>query len=121
MRSHATYGIHFYDGLIVASVERAGCPRIWSEDLNPGQEYFGVKVARSIPGIIRNGKMPDSKPGRRKLRRASAGQQKGSICCNRGCLWASAELSYTHSGILAKLLCFVEFLTDYGDKISWPM
>jgi predicted nucleic acid-binding protein len=44
VEAHATYGIHFYDGLIVASAERAGCERIWSEDLNPGQEYFGVRV-----------------------------------------------------------------------------
>jgi predicted nucleic acid-binding protein len=45
VEAHATYGIHFYDGLIVASAERAGCERIWSEDLNPGQKYFGVTVA----------------------------------------------------------------------------
>ena len=44
VEAHATYGIHFYDGLIVASAERAGCERIWSEDLNPGQRYFGVTV-----------------------------------------------------------------------------
>jgi predicted nucleic acid-binding protein len=45
VEAHATYGIHFYDGLIVAAAERAGCGRIWSEDLSPGQEYFGVKVS----------------------------------------------------------------------------
>jgi predicted nucleic acid-binding protein len=38
------YGVHFYDGMILAAAERAGCRRVWSEDLNPGQEYFGVKV-----------------------------------------------------------------------------
>lgn len=38
------YGIHFYDGMIVAAAERAKCARIWSEDLAPGQEYFGVRV-----------------------------------------------------------------------------
>lgn len=38
------YAIHFYDGLIVAAAERAGCSRILSEDLNAGQEYFGVRV-----------------------------------------------------------------------------
>jgi predicted nucleic acid-binding protein len=41
----AEYGIHFYDGLIVAAAERGGCTRIWSEDLNSGQSYFGVMVA----------------------------------------------------------------------------
>jgi len=40
----AEYGIHFYDGMIVAAAERGGCTRIWSEDLNSGQTYFGVVV-----------------------------------------------------------------------------
>lgn len=44
VKAHAQYGLHFYDGLIVATAERGGCTKIWSEDLNPGQEYFGVKV-----------------------------------------------------------------------------
>jgi predicted nucleic acid-binding protein len=43
--AHAAYGLHFYDGLIVAAAERAGCQRIWSEDFNTGQEYFGVIAA----------------------------------------------------------------------------
>ena len=38
------YGLHFYDGMIIAAAERAGCKKIWSEDLNAGQEYFGMKV-----------------------------------------------------------------------------
>ena len=42
--ARAEYGIHFYDGMIVAAAERAGCARIWSEDLNPVQAYFGVRV-----------------------------------------------------------------------------
>jgi predicted nucleic acid-binding protein len=41
---HARYGLHFYDSLIVAAAERAGCERIWSEDLNSGQLYFGITV-----------------------------------------------------------------------------
>jgi predicted nucleic acid-binding protein len=45
VEAHANYGIHFYDGMIVAAAERAGSKRIWSEDLNAGQTYFGVKVA----------------------------------------------------------------------------
>jgi predicted nucleic acid-binding protein len=39
-----TYGIHFYDAMIVAAAEKAGCKRIWSEDLNPGQKYLGIVV-----------------------------------------------------------------------------
>ncbi len=38
------YGLHLYDGMIVAAAERAGCKRIWSEDLNAGQKYFGIVV-----------------------------------------------------------------------------
>ena len=45
VEAHAQYGLHFYDGMIIAAAERAGCSRIWSEDLNPGQTYFGVLVA----------------------------------------------------------------------------
>jgi predicted nucleic acid-binding protein len=44
VEAHASYGVHFYDGMIVAAAERAGCARIWSEDLNAGQSYFGVVV-----------------------------------------------------------------------------
>jgi predicted nucleic acid-binding protein len=44
IEAKAEYGIHFYDGMIVAAAERAGCARIWSEDLNPGQAYFGIRV-----------------------------------------------------------------------------
>lgn len=38
------YGVHFYDGMIIAAAERMGCARILSEDLNHGQVYFGVTV-----------------------------------------------------------------------------
>jgi len=45
IQARTSYQLHFYDGLIVAAAERAGCGRIWSEDFNSGQEYFGVTVA----------------------------------------------------------------------------
>jgi predicted nucleic acid-binding protein len=44
VEAHQTYGVHFYDGMIIAAAERGGCPRIWSEDLSAGQKYFGVIV-----------------------------------------------------------------------------
>jgi predicted nucleic acid-binding protein len=44
VEAHAQYGIHFYDGMIVAAAERGGCRRLWSEDFNTGQNYFGVAV-----------------------------------------------------------------------------
>jgi predicted nucleic acid-binding protein len=49
VQAHAKYGLHFYDGMIVASAERARCERIWSEDLNSGQTYFGARVENPFP------------------------------------------------------------------------
>ncbi|HVO79675.1 MAG TPA: PIN domain-containing protein [Terriglobales bacterium] len=45
VEARAAYGLHFYDGMIIAAAERAGSERIWSEDFNPGQKYFGVVAA----------------------------------------------------------------------------
>ena len=44
VEARAKYGVHFYDGMVVAAAERGGCGRIWSEDLNAGQKYFGILV-----------------------------------------------------------------------------
>jgi predicted nucleic acid-binding protein len=44
VEAHSSCGLHFYDAMIVAAAEQAACTRIWSEDLNPGQEYLGIKV-----------------------------------------------------------------------------
>lgn len=44
VEAHGAFGIHFYDGMIVAAAERAGSKKIYSEDLNPGQKYFGIEV-----------------------------------------------------------------------------
>ena len=44
VEAHAEYGLHFYDGMIVAAAERTACARIWPEDLNHGQRYFGVAI-----------------------------------------------------------------------------
>lgn len=38
------YQISYWDALIVSAAERAGCTRIVSEDLNPGQTYHGIVV-----------------------------------------------------------------------------
>jgi predicted nucleic acid-binding protein len=44
VEARSAYGLHFYDAMIIAAAEQAACTRIWSEDLNPGQQYFGVRV-----------------------------------------------------------------------------
>jgi predicted nucleic acid-binding protein len=40
----ARFGISYYDALIVAAARLAGCPVLYSEDLNHGQDYGGVRV-----------------------------------------------------------------------------
>ena len=42
VEAHASYGLHFFDSMIVAAAERAGCKRLLSEDFNTGQSYFGI-------------------------------------------------------------------------------
>jgi len=44
VEARGAYGVHFYDGMIIAAAERAGSATIWSEDLNSGQNYFGMQV-----------------------------------------------------------------------------
>lgn len=44
VEAHAQYGVHFFDGMIVAAAEHGACTRILSEDFNTGQSYFGIKV-----------------------------------------------------------------------------
>jgi len=44
VQARAQYGVHFCDGMILAAAERGGCQRIWSENLNAGQQYFGCVV-----------------------------------------------------------------------------
>ena len=40
----ALYGIQFYDAMMVAAAERAEAAELWSEDLNNGQSYCGIRV-----------------------------------------------------------------------------
>ena len=39
-----TYRIAYWDALVIAAAERAGCVKVLSEDLNAGQEYHGMQV-----------------------------------------------------------------------------
>ena len=38
------YGIQFYDALIVAAAEAAGCETLYSEDMGDGQIYGGIHI-----------------------------------------------------------------------------
>lgn len=44
--ARARYQLSIWDGLIIAAAERGRCSEILTEDLNHGQDYFGV-VARN--------------------------------------------------------------------------
>ena len=44
IETHKRYGIAYWDALIVAAAERAGCAEVLSEDLNAGQRYGDVIV-----------------------------------------------------------------------------
>ena len=44
------YQVSYWDALIIAAAERAGCGRIISEDLNAGQSYHGVVVVNPFVG-----------------------------------------------------------------------
>ena len=50
VEAHAKYSVHFYDGMIIASAERGQCSRLWTEDLNDGQSYFGVIAKNPFSG-----------------------------------------------------------------------
>ena len=39
-----SYGISFWDAMIIQSAVRLKCDTLWSEDLNAGQRYAGVTV-----------------------------------------------------------------------------
>ena len=38
------YGLQFYDSLLLATAEANGCEEFWSENLNDGQTYCGMKA-----------------------------------------------------------------------------
>jgi len=40
-----SYTISFWDSCIISAAESAGCDSIYSEDLNAGQYYSGIKVS----------------------------------------------------------------------------
>jgi len=45
------YGLSWWDSLIIAACNQAGCTEILSEDLNPGQEYLGIRVTNPFETI----------------------------------------------------------------------
>ena len=49
------YGTSYWDSLIISAAERAGCVRIFSEDLNNGQLYHGIEVQNPfLPPVVKS-------------------------------------------------------------------
>ncbi len=44
------FGISYWDAAIVTTAKRMGCHTVFSEDLNDGQSYDGVKVVNPFAG-----------------------------------------------------------------------
>ena len=42
------YGLQFYDSLLLAAAEASGCDEFWTEDLNDGQMYCGIKAVNPL-------------------------------------------------------------------------
>ena len=40
----ARYQLSYWDSAVIAAAKAAGCTEVWSEDMNDGQDYGGVKV-----------------------------------------------------------------------------
>ncbi|MDD9987806.1 MAG: PIN domain-containing protein [Spirochaetaceae bacterium] len=51
IETHKRYGIAYWDALIVAAAERAGCVEVLSEDLSAGQRYGGVVVSNPFATV----------------------------------------------------------------------
>jgi predicted nucleic acid-binding protein len=45
------HNVSYWDALVLASAQRAGCTKVLSEDLNAGQGYGGVVVENPFDGL----------------------------------------------------------------------
>lgn len=48
---HQTRSVAFYDALIIASAQLAGCSVLFSEDLNAGETMAGVRIVNPFAGL----------------------------------------------------------------------
>ena len=48
---HRHYGINYWDSLIVAEAQKAGCSQILTEDLNTGQSYQDILAVNPFSDI----------------------------------------------------------------------
>jgi predicted nucleic acid-binding protein len=48
IREMQNWGLSFWDGLILAAARKAGAKTLWTEDLNPGQDYGGIRAENPL-------------------------------------------------------------------------
>ncbi len=41
---HAAHSVSFWDALIIAAAQSAGCDEIWAEDLRHGRQFGNLKI-----------------------------------------------------------------------------
>ena len=46
---HERFQLSYWDAAILVAAKRLGCHTVYSEDLNPGQDYDGVRVVNPFP------------------------------------------------------------------------
>ena len=44
LRLKKLHQVSYWDAAILAAAARAGCPTLFSEDLNPGQDFGAIRV-----------------------------------------------------------------------------
>ena len=52
---HQRFGVSYWDAAILAAAKQLGCHTVYSEDLNDGQDYDGVRVVnpfRAATGVV---------------------------------------------------------------------
>lgn len=50
---HQRYQVSFWDAMILRSAVHLGCTTVWSEDLNPGQAYQGVRIKNPFAAAMK--------------------------------------------------------------------
>jgi len=70
---HQSTGISFWDAMIVRSAAEIGCTLLYSEDLNPGREYAGVRVENPLRPL-------GTDHGKKSPRQCQAGALLRTIC-----------------------------------------
>jgi len=51
MNIQRRFQVSYWDAAILAAAKRLGCPTVYSEDMNHGQDYDGVRVVNPFLAV----------------------------------------------------------------------